>query len=44
MGGVLFVKMGGVIMGSVWFAWEMGWELGLYWHMIKQMGNGKDEI
>jgi hypothetical protein len=44
VGGVWFVKMGGGTMGNVWFAWEMGWKLGLCWHMIKQMGNGKDEV
>jgi hypothetical protein len=27
-------------MGGAWFAWEMGWKLGLWWHMIKQMGDG----
>jgi hypothetical protein len=32
------------LMGSAWFAWEMGWKLGLWWRMIKQMGNGKDEV
>ncbi len=26
------------------FAWEMGCKLGLWWHMLNQMGNGKDEI
>ncbi len=31
-------------MGNAWFAWEMGWKLSLQWHMIKQMGNGKNDI
>jgi hypothetical protein len=31
-------------MKNAWFAWEMGCKLGLWWHMINQMGNGKDEI
>ncbi len=31
-------------MGNAWFAWEMGWKLGMWWHMIKQMGDGKDEV
>ncbi len=22
----------------------MGWKLGLWWYMIKQMGDGKDEV
>jgi len=34
----------GELMGGVWFAWEMGWKLGLWWHMIKQMGNGNDKV
>jgi len=31
-------------MEDAWFAWEMRWKLGLWWHMIKQMGNGKDKV
>ncbi len=34
----------GDLVENVWFAWEMGWKLGLWWHMIKQMGDGKDEV
>jgi hypothetical protein len=36
--------MGGKIMGGSWFAWEMGWIVGLWWHMINQMGNRNYEI
>jgi hypothetical protein len=36
--------MGGELMESAWFAWDMRWKLSLWWHMIKQMGNGKDEV
>ncbi len=38
------LKWEGESMGDVWFAWEMGWKLGLWWHMIKQMGDGKDRV
>jgi hypothetical protein len=24
-------------MDGSWFAWEMGWKIGLWWHMIGQM-------
>jgi hypothetical protein len=44
MGGVWFVKWEGEPVENAWFAWEMGWKRGLWWHMIKQMGNGKDEV
>jgi len=30
----------GELVGGLWFAWEMGWRVGLWWHMIKQMGDG----
>ncbi len=30
--------------GNALFAWEMGWKLGLWWHMTKQIGDGKDEV
>ncbi len=38
------LKWEGESMGDVWFAWEMGWKLGLWLHMIKQMGDGKDGV
>jgi hypothetical protein len=31
-------------MGGLWFAWEMGWKIGLGWHMIKQMGDESYKI
>ncbi len=31
-------------MEGAWFAWEMSQKLGLWWHMINQMGDGKDEF
>ncbi len=31
-------------MGDVWFAWVIGWKLGLWWHMIKQMNDEKDVV
>jgi len=31
-------------MGNTSLTCEMGWKLGLWWHMIKQMGDGKDEV
>jgi len=27
-------------MGGSWFVWEMVWRIGLWWHMIRQMGDG----
>ncbi len=34
--------------GGVWFivqfAWEMGWKLGMWWYMINQIGDEKDEV
>jgi hypothetical protein len=38
------LKWEGEQVGDAWFALEMGWKLGLWWHMIKQMGDGKDEV
>ncbi len=38
------LKWEGELVGGAWFAWEMGWKLGLSWHMIKQMNDGKDEV
>jgi hypothetical protein len=23
------------LVGGAWFAWDMRWKLGLWWHMIK---------
>jgi len=31
-------------MGGSWFAWKMRWKIGLWWRMIKQMGNGNYEV
>jgi len=30
--------------GGSWFAWEMGWKIGLLWCMKGQMGNGNYEV
>jgi hypothetical protein len=38
------LKWEGEPMGNAWLACEMGWKLGLWWHMIKQIGDGKDEV
>jgi hypothetical protein len=38
------LKWEGELMGSAWFAWEMGWKLDLWWHMIEQMGDRKDKV
>jgi len=38
------LKWEGELMEGGWFAWEMRWKLGLWWHMINQMGDGKDEL
>jgi hypothetical protein len=38
------LKWEGELMGSAWFAWEMGWKLDIWWHMIEQMGDRKDEV
>ncbi len=38
------LKWEGELMGGVWFVWEIGWKLNLWWHMIKQMGDGKDKV
>jgi hypothetical protein len=34
------LKWDGELVGSAWFTWDMGWKLGLWWHMINQMGDG----
>ncbi len=31
-------------MGGLWFAWEMGWKIGLWWCMIKQTGDGDYKV
>jgi hypothetical protein len=38
------LKWEGQLMGGLWFAWEMGWKIGLWWHMVRQMGNGSYEV
>jgi hypothetical protein len=38
------LKWEGELMESAWFVWVMGWKLDLWWHMIEQMGDRKDEI
>jgi hypothetical protein len=29
------LKWEGELVGDAWFVWDMGWKLGLWWHMIK---------
>jgi hypothetical protein len=31
-------------MDGSWFAWEMGWKIGLWWHMIGQNGDENYEV
>ncbi len=31
------------LVGGSWFAWEMGWRIGMWWCMIKQKGDGNYE-
>jgi len=38
------LKWEGELVRNAWFAWKMGWKLSLWWHMIKQMGDGKDGV
>jgi len=38
------LKWEGELVGGVWFAWEIEWKLGLWWHMIKQMDDGNDKV
>jgi len=32
------------LMGGSWFVWEMGWKLGLWWCMMKHMGDGNFKV
>ncbi len=41
---MLFVKMGGGSSGWLILSWEMGWKIGMWWHMVKQMGDGSYEV
>ncbi len=38
------LKWEGKLVGGSWFAWKNGWKIGLWWHMIKQMGKGNYEV
>jgi hypothetical protein len=38
------LKWEGELVDGSWFAWEMGWIIGLWWHMIKKMGDGDYEV
>jgi hypothetical protein len=29
------LKWEGELLGGSWFTWEMGWRIGLWWHMVK---------
>jgi hypothetical protein len=31
-------------MNGSWFAWEMGWKIGLWWHMMKQTNYENYEV
>ncbi len=44
MGGVWFVKMGGGTSGRCVVCMGDGVKIGLWCHMIKQMGNGNDKV
>ncbi len=44
IGGEWFVEWEGELMGGEWFTWEMGWKIGLWWHMVKQMDDGSYKI
>jgi len=34
----------GELVGGSWFAWEMGCKIGLWWHMVRKMGDGSYEV
>jgi hypothetical protein len=38
------LKWEGELVRGVQFAWEMGWKLGMWWYMINQIGDEKDEV
>jgi hypothetical protein len=38
------LKWEGALMAGLWFAWEMGWKIGLWWCMIKQTGDGDYKV